>query len=108
MKLIDIAKDTRVTHPLHQTDLYSDSLAHTVVAQQNNDVHKDTHYTEKDMLDETAFGAQTLEEAADEKERVDYYGIVHRIKEKVNRQPSILVGRTPCRGEEARTADVLQ
>jgi ATP-dependent helicase STH1/SNF2 len=94
MKLIDTAKDTRITHLLRQTDSYLDSLAQAVVAQQNDDVHKDTRYTGEDTLDETAFGAQKLEEAADEKGRVDYYGIAHRIKEKVDKQPSILVGGT--------------
>jgi hypothetical protein len=35
MKLIDTAKDTRITHLLRQTDAYLDSLAQAVVAQQN-------------------------------------------------------------------------
>ena len=34
MKLIDTAKDTRITHLLKQTDAYLDSLAQAVVAQQ--------------------------------------------------------------------------
>lgn len=55
MKLIDTAKDTRITHPLHQTDSYSDSLTQAVVAQQIDDVHKDTRY----IGDETAFGAHS-------------------------------------------------
>ena len=39
MKLIDTAKDTRITHLLRQTDAYLDSLAQAVVSQQNDDVH---------------------------------------------------------------------
>jgi ATP-dependent helicase STH1/SNF2 len=35
MKLIDTAKDTRITHLIRQTDTYLDSLAQAVVAQQN-------------------------------------------------------------------------
>ena len=35
MKLIDTAKDTRITHLLRQTDAYLDALAQAVVAQQN-------------------------------------------------------------------------
>jgi hypothetical protein len=93
-KLINTAKIICFTHPLRQSDSYLDLLAQAVVAQQNDDVHKDTRYTEEDLLDETVFSTQTLEEAADEKDRIDYYGIVHRMKEKVDKQLSILVGGT--------------
>ncbi len=40
-KLIDEAKDTRITHLLKQTDSYLDSLAQAVVAQQNDELHSD-------------------------------------------------------------------
>jgi ATP-dependent helicase STH1/SNF2 len=89
MKLINTVKDACITHLLRQTDLYLDSLAQAVIAQQDCDAYKDTRYTREDTLNETAFGAQTLEEAADEKGRVDNYGIAHKIKEKVDKQPSI-------------------
>jgi ATP-dependent helicase STH1/SNF2 len=91
MKLIDAAKDTCITHLLRQTD-YS-TWTHWLRLSshsQNDDVHKDTRYTREDTSDETAFGTQELEKAADEKGRVDYYGIAHRIKGKVDKQPSIL------------------
>jgi len=41
MKLIDQAKDTRITHLLQQTDAYLTSLAEAVAAQQNDLVHTD-------------------------------------------------------------------
>lgn len=42
MKLIDQAKDTRITHLLQQTDSYLASLAEAVTAQQNDSVHSDS------------------------------------------------------------------
>src|SRR5690606_37211963 len=42
MKLIDQAKDTRITHLLKQTDSYLQSLAEAVTAQQNDAVHSDS------------------------------------------------------------------
>jgi ATP-dependent helicase STH1/SNF2 len=59
MKLIDTMKDTHITHLLRQTDLYLDSLAQAVLAQQDDDVHKNTHYIEEDTLNETAFGVHS-------------------------------------------------
>ncbi|KAF8575918.1 hypothetical protein K439DRAFT_1640966 [Ramaria rubella] len=100
MKLIDTAKDTRITHLLKQTDSYLDSLAQAVVAQQNDDVHRDgphdsnlTFETEDGPTDETTFGAQRGDDE-DDKGKVDYYAVAHKISEKVTTQPSILVGGT--------------
>ena len=95
MKLIDTAKDTRITHLLRQTDAYLDSLAQAVVAQQNDDVHRDTVaiIPEDGPADETMFGAQKIVDP-DEKTKIDYYAVAHRITEKVSKQPSILVGGT--------------
>ena len=36
MKLVDTAKDTRITHLLRQTDSYLDLLAQAIVAQRND------------------------------------------------------------------------
>ena len=98
MKLIDTAKDTRITHLLKQTDSYLDSLAQAVVAQQNDDVHRDgphdsslTFETEDGPTDETTFGAQRGDDEED-KGKVDYYAVAHKISEKVTTQPAILVG----------------
>ncbi|EJD04470.1 SNF2-family ATP dependent chromatin remodeling factor snf21 [Fomitiporia mediterranea MF3/22] len=96
MKLIDTAKDTRITHLLRQTDAYLDSLAQAVVAQQNDDVHGPAIITgqqEEGPADETMFGAQKVVDP-DEKTKIDYYAVAHRIKEKISKQPNILVGGT--------------
>ena len=94
MKLIDTAKYTRITHLLRQTDAYHDSLAQAVMAQQNDDVHVDTfNASAEEATDETTFGAQKTIEP-DEKGKIDYYAVAHRFKEKVSKQPNILVGGT--------------
>ncbi|KAG2023767.1 SNF2-family ATP dependent chromatin remodeling factor snf21 [Coprinopsis cinerea AmutBmut pab1-1] len=92
MKLIDTAKDTRITHLLRQTDAYLDSLAQAVRAQQNE--HGGLQYdTEDGPTSEATFGAQVTNDEGDDK-KVDYYAIAHRIKEKITKQPSLLVGGT--------------
>ncbi|KAI9258084.1 SNF2 family N-terminal domain-containing protein [Phascolomyces articulosus] len=80
MKLIDEAKDTRLTQLLKQTDNFLGSLTKAVVDQQNDPVHRNDYTVEDDS-----------EEKDDSK--VDYFKITHRIKEEVS-QPSILVGGT--------------
>ena len=95
MKLIDMAKDTRITHLLRQTDSYLDSLAQAVVAQQNDDVHRDNIITQSEdgPADESMFSAQKLVDP-DEKMNIDYYAVAHKITEKILRQPTLLVGGT--------------
>lgn len=95
MKLIDTAKDTRITHLLRQTDSYLDSLAQAVVAQQNDDVHRDNIIlqTEDGPADETMFGAQKLVDP-EERTKIDYYAVAHKLTEKVSKQPALLVGGT--------------
>ena len=44
-------------------------------------------------MDESVFGAHELVDSDDETE-TDDYAVAHRIKEKVTKQPSILVGGT--------------
>lgn len=93
MKLIDTAKDTRITHLIRQTDAYLDSLAQAVMAQQSE--HGGLEFeTEDGPTNEATFGAQVLEEATEDKARVDYYAVAHRISEKITKQPSLLVGGT--------------
>ncbi|EPY50243.1 ATP-dependent DNA helicase Snf21 [Schizosaccharomyces cryophilus OY26] len=80
LKLIDQAKDTRITHLLRQTDHYLDSLANAVKAQQSQT--GDTTYDED--FDRSLTGeAET---------KVDYYNVAHNIQEVITDQPSILVG----------------
>ncbi|CAL1697367.1 unnamed protein product [Somion occarium] len=97
MKLIDTAKDTRITHLLRQTDSYLDSLAQAVMEQQREDGH-DPHMrgfeVEEGPMNESTFGAQKLDDGETDNSKLDYYAIAHRIKEKVTRQPGILVGGT--------------
>lgn len=93
MKLIDTAKDTRITHLLRQTDAYLDSLAQAVVAQQNESGPLDTNFDQEEgPANEATFGAQVSDDVQDDKGKVDYYAVAHRLSEKVTRQPSILVG----------------
>lgn len=101
LKLIDTAKDTRITHLLRQTDAFLDSLATAVVAQQNDAVHSENPLAAAEpepmqvdevTVDESRFGAVPV--FADEvvKDKVDYYNVAHRIKETITEQPKMLVG----------------
>ncbi|KAN0060922.1 ATP-dependent DNA helicase Snf21 [Thecaphora frezii] len=110
LKLIDTAKDTRITHLLRQTDAYLDSLAQAVQAQQNDDVHAEAIAAERAGLappgadatsanqeigvavDETMFGASRQDDPNEDKGKVDYYSVAHRITERITEQPTILVG----------------
>lgn len=97
IKLIDTAKDTRITHLLRQTDAYLDSLAQAVVAQQNEGggLGRVDFEVEDGPATEATFGAQiSADETQADKAKVDYYAVAHRISEKITRQPSILVGGT--------------
>lgn len=93
LKLIDTAKDTRITHLLRQTDAYLDSLAQAVVAQQNEHGLPDTSGFEQEEgpTSEATFGAQVQR---DETEKVDYYAVAHKISERVTKQPALLIGGT--------------
>lgn len=98
-KLVDTAKDTRITHLLRQTDSYLESLAQAVVAQQNESGPADSmgaHYEiEEGPASETTFGAKiAADDVVGDKTKIDYYAVAHRISEKVTRQPSLLVGGT--------------
>ncbi|KAH7344478.1 SNF2 family N-terminal domain-containing protein [Rhizoctonia solani] len=96
LKLIDTAKDTRITHLIKQTDSYLDSLAQAVLAQQNDDIHRDAppipFETEEGPASEATFGATRLDDPNEDRGKVDYYAVAHRISEKITTQPSILVG----------------
>lgn len=83
LKLLDQAKDTRITHLLKQTDSFLDSLAQAVRTQQRDAVQnygRPEGYVEESSDDE------------DDEKKVDYYGVAHRIQETITEQPSILVG----------------
>ncbi|CAO1614629.1 unnamed protein product [Sympodiomycopsis kandeliae] len=102
LKLIDTAKDTRITHLIRQTDAYLEGLAQSIQAQQNDDVHADTIAAERAagldanheigaVVDETMFGAQKQDDD-DDKSKMDYYSVAHRVTERISEQPTILVG----------------
>lgn len=93
MKLIDTAKDTRITHLIRQTDTYLDSLAQAVMAQQTEHGGVDFE-TEDGPTNEATFGAQVQDEPVEDRTKVDYYAVAHRISERVTKQPSLLVGGT--------------
>jgi ATP-dependent helicase STH1/SNF2 len=94
MKLIDTAKDTRITHLLRQTDSYLDSLAQAVMAQQS-DSGRGIVFDSEDAPNEATFGAQIApDDIREEKGKIDYYAVAHRITEKVSKQPGLLTGGT--------------
>ncbi|KAF7731676.1 hypothetical protein EC973_008847 [Apophysomyces ossiformis] len=84
MKLIDEAKDTRLTQLLKQTGAFLESLTKAVVDQQNDNIRQ------------IEYGSHELDDDPDTAEsdgKVDYFQVTHRIREEVS-QPSILVGGT--------------
>lgn len=93
MKLIDTTKDTRITQLLRQTDGYLESLSQAVRAQQNDGRDNYDFDQEEGPTSEATFGASTSLDDG-EKDKVDYYAVAHRIREKVTKQPSMLIGGT--------------
>lgn len=82
LKLLDQAKDTRITHILRQTHSFLDSLTASVRQQQREAIQ---NYGENQGFIEA--------EPEDEDDgKVDYYSVAHRIKEEITMQPSILIG----------------
>lgn len=95
MKLIDTAKDTRITHLLKQTDAYLDSLAQAVVAQQSESATLTVNWESEDgPTSEATFGAKAAIDDPTEDRRIDYYAVAHRITERVPHQPRLLIGGT--------------
>jgi ATP-dependent helicase STH1/SNF2 len=78
LKLVDQAKDTRITHLLKQTSSYLDGLAAAVAKQQMDSGYPAT--------------ATEGEEDDEDDNKIDYYAVAHRIKEEVLEQPNLLVG----------------
>jgi ATP-dependent helicase STH1/SNF2 len=91
MKLIDTAKDTRITHLLKQTDSYLDSLAQAVLAQQSDNP---IDVVEEETSEETFGGHKSFDDPQEDKGKIDYYAVAHRIKERVTKQPALLIGGT--------------
>ncbi|RFU78038.1 snf2-family atp dependent chromatin remodeling factor snf21 [Trichoderma arundinaceum] len=88
LKLLDQAKDTRITHLLKQTDGFLHQLASSVKAQQRQAA--ETYGTDAgDFVEEES----ELDEE-DSGKKIDYYAVAHRIREEVTQQANILVGGT--------------
>ncbi|KAI1824846.1 SNF2 family N-terminal domain-containing protein [Xylaria intraflava] len=88
LKLLDQAKDTRITHLLKQTDGFLHQLASSVKAQQRQAAER---YGE-DSLPEEEGDIYEDDEEADRK--IDYYAVAHRVREEVTEQANMLVGGT--------------
>ncbi|KAF7546962.1 hypothetical protein G7046_g9153 [Stylonectria norvegica] len=87
LKLLDQAKDTRITHLLKQTDGFLHQLASSVKAQQRQ-------AAERYGNDPEAFEKEESEpeEDAEVNKKIDYYAVAHRIREEVTEQADMLVG----------------
>lgn len=85
LKLLDQAKDTRITHLLKQTDGFLHQLASSVKAQQRQAA--ETYGEDMDHLPE-----EEEEEEEDSGKKIDYYAVAHRIREDVTEQAHMLVG----------------
>ncbi|KAI9681780.1 MAG: hypothetical protein M1829_000525 [Trizodia sp. TS-e1964] len=90
LKLLDQAKDTRITHLLKQTDGFLNQLAASVKQQQRSAAER---YGDSEYYDDELDDDDDDDEEIDSR-KVDYYAVAHRIKEEVHKQSSLLVGGT--------------
>lgn len=88
LKLLDQAKDTRITHLLRQTDGFLHQLAASVKAQQRQ---AEERYA-PDAMVEPEPESEIDEEEEDSSRKIDYYAVAHRVKEEVTEQADLLVG----------------
>ncbi|KAI1814839.1 SNF2 family N-terminal domain-containing protein [Poronia punctata] len=91
LKLLDQAKDTRITHLLKQTDGFLQQLASSVKAQQRQAAER---YGDEfgQPVEEEEEEVYQEDEGSDRK--IDYYAVAHRVREEVTEQANILVGGT--------------
>lgn len=89
LKLLDQAKDTRITHLLRQTDGFLHQLASSVKAQQRQAARR---YAEGGDLMPEEEESEPEEEDEEAGRKIDYYAVAHRVKEEVTEQANILVG----------------
>jgi len=90
LKLLDQAKDTRITHLLKQTDGFLHQLASSVKAQQRQAAER--YGDENGVIPDDDDEPYEDDEDADRK--IDYYAVAHRVREEVTEQAHILVGGT--------------
>ncbi|KAJ3574207.1 hypothetical protein NPX13_g4436 [Xylaria arbuscula] len=88
LKLLDQAKDTRITHLLKQTDGFLHQLASSVKAQQRQAAER---YGDETLPEEES---DVYEEEEEADHKIDYYAVAHRVREEVTEQANILVGGT--------------
>ncbi|KAJ2971649.1 hypothetical protein NQ176_g7585 [Zarea fungicola] len=91
LKLLDQAKDTRITHLLRQTDGFLQQLASSVKAQQRQAAERYGDGTENFAPEESESEPDDEDEETGGK-KIDYYAVAHRIREEVTEQANILVG----------------
>lgn len=87
LKLLDQAKDTRITHLLRQTDGFLHQLASSVKAQQREAAER---YGDERLRVEEESDFDSEDE--DRTRKIDYYAVAHRIREEVTEQAHMLVG----------------
>lgn len=88
LRLLGQAKDSRISHLLKQTDGFLNQLAASVKAQQRSHPHSIQEPEEESDVEEAG-------DSEDEnKPKVDYYEVAHRVKEEVKVQANLLVGGT--------------
>ncbi|KAI8634916.1 SNF2 family N-terminal domain-containing protein [Xylariaceae sp. FL1651] len=90
LKLLDQAKDTRITHLLKQTDGFLHQLASSVKAQQRQAAER--YGDESGTLPDEE--SDIDEEDGEAERKIDYYAVAHRVREEVTEQANILVGGT--------------
>ncbi len=93
LKLLDQAKDTRITHLLRQTDGFLSQLAASVKEQQRKAAERYGGDNDEFLLDDSE-DDEDDDDDENTRKNIDYYAVAHRIKEEVNEQPNILVGGT--------------
>ncbi|KAI0200468.1 SNF2 family N-terminal domain-containing protein [Astrocystis sublimbata] len=86
LKLLDQAKDTRITHLLKQTDGFLHQLASSVKAQQRQAAER---YGDEVLPEEEP---EIYEDDEEADRKIDYYAVAHRVREEVTEQANILVG----------------
>ncbi|CAX42772.1 ATP-dependent helicase, putative [Candida dubliniensis CD36] len=91
LKLLDKTKDHRITHLLKQTNQFLDSLTEKVRAQQE-EASGSSMGTPRHGSPEVTTVDNKSDDKAELREKTDYYEVAHRIKEKIEEQPTILVG----------------
>ncbi|KAM3430188.1 hypothetical protein NHJ13734_007855 [Beauveria thailandica] len=91
LKLLDQAKDTRITHLLRQTDGFLHQLASSVKAQQRQAAERYGDDSEQFAAEESESEPEEEDEETGGK-KIDYYAVAHRIREEVTEQANMLIG----------------